>query len=86
MQTTETPTRRQPFAVETMHPVDVLSARLAQARALSTMLYGDDGAFDAMAPELRDGVLWALASLIDDAAAAASRIERATSAPAGGAA
>lgn len=73
-------TAKPSYRVETENPADILNTRLDQAHALSAMLYGAGSpheGFAALAPELRESILWALHDLIADAKVAATRINRA---------
>lgn len=69
--------RQQQFETEYQNPRDILTMRLAQAGALSHLLYG--GGLQSlleMADDHKDNILWALSSLIQDAEIAASRLPR----------
>lgn len=57
-------------------PADqLLDNRLYQAAGLAAVLYGEAGeAIVAMAPDIREGIFWALHSLIEDARIAAGRL------------
>ncbi len=70
------PTRDDKFGVHRQLPHDILSDRLYQARGLSMLMYGEGAEFVRMLrSDLREGVCWTLASLIDDAFVANRKIE-----------
>lgn len=81
----DTPTTEEPSApqlprlsqyeTEYEDPHSLLTNRLYQAKALSSLLYGVGlQSFQLMANDIQEGVLWALSSLIHDAQIAADRL------------
>jgi hypothetical protein len=63
------------YETEYQSPHALLTDRLYQAKALSTMLYGVGlESLQQYADDVQDGVLWALSSLIHDAKIAADRL------------